>query len=166
MSIIQKTCQICQKSFNATISEHNRGNAKFCSQSCFGKYNSVIKTKPKLPNVFCATCQTPLYRKKTQINRCKSGLFFCNANCRNEAQRIHSNVDFKLSHYKSGKHIRYRYVLPDVSEMNCPICYRLLPITAIDVHHIDGNRSNNNPNNLFICCPTCHRLKHLKLDSY
>lgn len=28
----------------------------------------------------------------------------------------------------------------------------------MDVHHIDGNRSNNDPLNLMTLCPPCHRL--------
>ena len=27
----------------------------------------------------------------------------------------------------------------------------------LEVHHIDENRQNNNPSNLIILCPTCHK---------
>ena len=32
---------------------------------------------------------------------------------------------------------------------------------VFDVHHKDGNHSNNSPDNLETVCPTCHRLHHL-----
>ena len=160
MTFITKICPVCKTSFNARPSEINRGGGIYCSRPCFGKVTQNRMTKPKNPNVNCATCGEQLFRTKHQQKASKSGLFFCNSICRNEAQKIHSHVNFKLSHYKSGKYIHYRTILPDVTEMQCPQCNRLLPITCIDVHHIDSDRSNNNPNNLFICCPTCHRLKH------
>lgn len=30
------------------------------------------------------------------------------------------------------------------------------------IHHIDGNRRNNDDSNLIILCPNCHALKHYK----
>ncbi len=30
----------------------------------------------------------------------------------------------------------------------------------LDVHHINGNHRNNDPNNLITLCANCHRLEH------
>ena len=30
----------------------------------------------------------------------------------------------------------------------------------LDIHHIDENHHNNDPNNLMTLCANCHRLKH------
>lgn len=36
----------------------------------------------------------------------------------------------------------------------------------LDVHHLDGNKENNDPSNLRTLCPPCHRLiDHLDLVS-
>lgn len=40
-------------------------------------------------------------------------------------------------------------------------CRRLL-----DVHHIDGNKNNNNPENLISLCDSCHALVELELGKY
>lgn len=32
-----------------------------------------------------------------------------------------------------------------------------------DVHHLDGNHSNNSAQNLLTVCPNCHRVRHLGL---
>src|SRR5438270_9086934 len=36
-------------------------------------------------------------------------------------------------------------------------------MSAIDVHHIDEDPSNNDPSNLIALCPTCHAAFHRKL---
>lgn len=41
---------------------------------------------------------------------------------------------------------------------------------SLDVHHSDGNKDNNNPDNLITLCATCHRevegeIHHLKGDT-
>ena len=36
----------------------------------------------------------------------------------------------------------------------CAICTET---SALDIHHIDYNRENNNPNNLICLCAVCHR---------
>ncbi|TFG24210.1 MAG: hypothetical protein EU529_04875 [Promethearchaeota archaeon] len=45
----------------------------------------------------------------------------------------------------------------------CPKCRRheINPYTRkspLDIHHIDGNRQNNRPENLELLCPNCHAL--------
>lgn len=35
----------------------------------------------------------------------------------------------------------------------------------IDVHHKDGNKKNNKPENLVILCRTCHKIRHNKKKS-
>lgn len=40
----------------------------------------------------------------------------------------------------------------------CDYCgYKPLWLRALDVHHRDGDNSNNDPDNLLTLCATCHR---------
>lgn len=39
----------------------------------------------------------------------------------------------------------------------CQICNSKIHLL---VHHIDGNRKNNNPNNLKTLCDSCHKITH------
>ena len=44
----------------------------------------------------------------------------------------------------------------------CPTRFELLPTWATgttEVDHINGDRNNNNPDNLQELCPLCHQLK-------
>lgn len=43
---------------------------------------------------------------------------------------------------------------------HCQLC-NFIPVDSIqlDIDHIDGNPSNNNPENLQTLCANCHRLK-------
>lgn len=56
----------------------------------------------------------------------------------------------------------YRYVVPDESEVPCEVCGELYPTEGTDgiyVHHIDGDRTHNSPENLMLVCPRCHNLE-------
>ena len=45
-------------------------------------------------------------------------------------------------------------------DSRCAMCGRF---ESVDIHHIDGNRSNPNPRNLIPLCAVCHR-KHFTID--
>ncbi|MDD5650054.1 MAG: HNH endonuclease signature motif containing protein [Candidatus Nanoarchaeia archaeon] len=51
-----------------------------------------------------------------------------------------------------------RDTLLKLFDYKCPICCG--NITANDIHHIDGNRDNNDELNLIPICPTCHQNYH------
>lgn len=70
---IEKTCQICGKSFNV---QHWRKNAKYCGKQCA---NAALRGKP---NVVCTQCGKNFHIKQYQISRYerKHG-FFCSKEC-------------------------------------------------------------------------------------
>lgn len=38
---------------------------------------------------------------------------------------------------------------------SCPFCLNT-DVGHFEIHHIDENRTNNDPENLMLVCPTCH----------
>ncbi len=59
--------------------------------------------------------------------------------------------------------LRERLIAEGVLKARCSGCFRTtwhgrrLPL---ELHHVDGNRSNNDLSNLRILCPNCHSLTH------
>ena len=60
--------------------------------------------------------------------------------------------------YKNGKGSYRNFALANL-DAKCVIC-GYSHIEALEVHHLDKDRSNNNITNLEILCANCHVLKH------
>jgi len=109
--------------------------------------------------VNCYTCNKRFNKRPTEIKKSKSGKHFCNHSCaakeNNKLRRgeLHPN-------YKIGKH-SYRERKLRNSNLVCEICNESHPCT-LEVHHIDGDRSNNKLDNLELLCANCHLKKHCR----
>ena len=74
------------------------------------------------------------------------------------AQRIENNMkEIQPGHYKTGKFSYRQKALKSLNRV-CARCGYDEYVEILQVHHIDGNRDNNNINNLIILCPNCHAL--------
>jgi hypothetical protein len=156
MKTIEKICRKCRNEFTASLKEHNRGNAKYCSRKCF---DSDRKKKYHSPNVVCAYCDKEFYRNKSKLSSSKSGLYFCCREHKDISQRIGGIQEIQPGHYKTGNYA-YRGIAKRNSINSCKECGFCKVVEVLEVHHIDFNRSNNDPTNLEILCPTCHQIKH------
>ena len=63
-----------------------------------------------------------------------------------------------------AKHINYRKLAFDAYPPICAHCGFGVP-EVLEVAHIDGNRQNNEIDNLVILCPNCHKMHDLDLIS-
>lgn len=103
------------------------------------------KAKPD-PEKFCAECGTRMNRKRINGRLEDLGAFlrrrYCDRICMARAQ---------LSGDPSSTYLkRFR--------KDC--CEECGSTSRIGVHHIDGDRTNNSPENLRTLCPTCHTAWH------
>lgn len=66
----------------------------------------------------------------------------------------------KYPHYNTS-HLNYRLIKEGYKERKCECCgnteWMGHPI-VLELHHIDGNRSNNDLSNLKLLCPNCHSI--------
>lgn len=60
--------------------------------------------------------------------------------------------------YKSGSN--YRQVALNTLGKKCANCGYSADEDALEVHHIDKNRDNNNITNLIVLCSNCHSILH------
>lgn len=146
--LISKQCPICKIIFK------DRKNAKrpkiTCSRICSNTY--FPRRKSVYPKTFiCQQCGKESPWCHSSRNK------FCSAPCRGN-----SIADEARTRYKTGN-LSYRNTLrkfiAENSGYRCNICgiseWNSKPLT-LQVNHVDGNASNNDPGNLELICPNCH----------
>ena len=150
----KKYCFYCGK-------ELSDNRKKFCNHSCSASYNNkkVVRNGKKKENVSCLYCGKPLtYNQKK----------FCSHDCEKKQK-----YETKIKEWKEGKikgcdvngeiatYVR-KYMI-EKKEYKCESCGFDKPnpytkLSILQIHHIDGDCSNNNEENLQVLCPTCHAL--------
>lgn len=114
--------------------------------------NNRIKIK-------CAYCDKEFLRPLSDLNKSKSGLHFCCREHKDLAQRLESGQNFQSmrpEHYGTTAK-NYREKAFREYKVECAICNWNEDKDVLEVHHIDGDRTNNEVKNLIILCPICHR---------
>ncbi len=148
MFFLQK-CTECQDEYVKT----KKDSSIFCSPYC----KRLFIHKEKYQTCICTQCSSVFERLKNKI---KSTLVFCSRKCQSEASKRDGIL--KKSNYTDGqwsyKLIAFRN-LPNKCA-DCDVCFE--PI--LDVHHKDGNRENNDIENLEILCPNHHASRHMRQD--
>jgi hypothetical protein len=109
-------------------------NTHTCSERC----RNILQGRTLIVN--CGYCNKLFdlpKSKKLQVN-------YCSRFCKDTAQ-IESNYRLKALRYYGEK---------------CQRC-GFDNILALEVHHKDEDRANNDINNLEVLCANCHRIEHL-----
>ncbi len=147
---IEKLCICC----SALIV--NRGD-KYCSHSCAAKINRRKREcNPNQSEKCCLCCKKPLTKRQKIY-------------CRNACQRKYEYDTFICAWLAGEQHQcgsvsqKIRRYLFEKHNHKCARCGwgELNPVTGkppLEVEHIDGNSSNNTPENLILLCPNCHSL--------
>ena len=155
VSKIKCICKECGKIFYKYPSRIRLGEGKFCSKQCFSNY---LKSKTIIKQ--CIICNRTF--KTWQSHIIKGKYKCCSKKCADEYKRKYA---YKTKQWKGGKFInKDRYVCvkyhnhPNSDCQNYVMEHRLviekilnrfLP-TEYPIHHINGVRTNNRPENL-IC---------------
>ena len=134
---------------------------KFCNQSCSASYNNHKRGNKPLINLFCLNCGKELHKKQ-------HGTKYCSQHCQQEYQYKQYIERWKkgeengmCGEYGLSNHIRH-YLL-EKTGYKCEKCgwgeenphTHTIPL---EIHHIDGNYTNNKEENLQVLCPNCHSL--------
>ena len=166
-----KYCLWCGKE----IEGKNKKSKKFCNNSCAAKYNNngrkhSEETKKKIAETLSKKkdyvySSDPVYCKNCGKLIEKHPNIFCNNECCAEYNKKQKINDWKIYPEKYSKEelpefIR-RYLIDKYN--GCQICgwNEINPTTGktpLEVHHIDGNCTNNKEENLQLLCPNHHSL--------
>ena len=124
------------------------GHRNFCSQTC------QSEGKRKGHESYCVSCGIKIYVSPHRQRNSKSGFCYCSKTC---ASKINNalKVGLRNSNYTNGA-ASYRNQALRVLDAKCNICgYNIIEV--LEIHHIDGNRANNDIDNLEVLCPTHHK---------
>ena len=155
---VSKTCEKCGESF---LERANKVRAKkYCSVKC--RTAAAVHRV----GVDCAACGIPFTVTLSRLASSKSGLLFCSRTCKDRTQRIGGIEEVLPSHYGTGKRNSdvYRRIYKEayrVDQLKCERCGYCEFECGVDIHHIDGDETNNEACNLKALCSPCHRALHL-----
>jgi len=150
---IKLTCENCSKHFDRSLYEAKRrekdGRRIFCCHKC----SSEFKTKVSSVDINCKECGKDFKRRKCEVVENN----FCSRSCSNTHSNK-KNVGEFARNFKHGNSIYRGTALKEYPNV-CMIC-GFNKEYAIEIHHIDKNRSNNDIKNLAVLCSNCHSGVH------
>lgn len=149
----KKYCLVCGK-------ELKKGQYKFCSHSCSASYNNIgVVRNGKERNHKCLYCGDKL--EKNQIK-------FCSHECQRKFDHNKYIEKWIKGEEKGmcGKYGLFKFIRRYLFEKHNNKCQKcgwgeINPHTnkvPLEVHHIDGDYTNNTEDNLQLLCPNCHSL--------
>lgn len=176
-SMVTVNCIVCGK--EESVYPARSEKYKTCSKECLGKLNAERYSQKV--NTSCCMCGKEMNIKPSHLKRRKC----CSKKCDNrrrenmyagEGNPNYGNRQEKAAPWKGGRRVsNYGYILLHMPDhpMARPDGYilehrlvmseylgRLLEKDE-DIHHIDGNKKNNDPNNLELMTRSEHmRLHH------
>lgn len=147
----KKICKACGNIYYSRRSSIH--NSEFCSRECQISSHYSIQ--------ICKNCGREFKKKNGSLKSSKNQIYFCSRKCKDEAQKITGNCpEIRPSHYGNLNSNRsYRVLAFRTFGKKCKRCGYDEIEKMLDVHHKDGNRNNNNIENLEVLCVWCHAIE-------
>ena len=145
-------CEECGKSYEYAL--YRKGRTRFCSRKCVGASSARTANAPRIAKrieLICANCNKTYKKPPYQAKRSK----FCSRSCKGSYQCKDQDGESNFN-YKNG--IRgYRDRAYAVHKAECKLCGAK---ERLHIHHIDGDRTHNEVDNLIPLCEPCHFKTH------
>ena len=157
-------CLCCGKDIplnNLGFNEYKK--RKFCDNSCSATYNNkndkekYKKRKQEKHNNFCKNCGKQIKHKNQ----------YCSQKCQHEYKYKESVQKWKNGELsgtvKDGAAEFIKKYIKEKYNNQCCKCgwHEINPSTGkipVEIHHVDGDYTNNKEENLELLCPNCHSL--------
>ena len=151
------SCRHCGKEISRTPSDLMRIKNTFCSSSCSAIYNNTHK---KVIHNVCIKCNLEFKPKRS--NRCTK---YCSKICKNSHREEQYSSLIESGQYKStssGNPLLKKYLINKRGYCceSCKLSEWAGDRINLTVHHVDGDASNNLPENLQLLCWNCHSMTH------
>lgn len=152
-------CHGCNNTFECEDRKFNYNKKRnlniYCSKKCFQeakKRNHTVKA-------ICANCGKDIDKLISHTKRTKTGNLYCSRSCSASKNNTLFKTGTKHPNYTNGLG---SYRKAKLRDLLVPVCERcgFDNILALDVHHKDGNRKNNDLSNLEVLCCNCHAIEH------
>ena len=135
------------------------GQHVYCSVGCSVKARNKVNFLGCV-QLKCAKCKKKFYRKRSKLRVARHGIFFCSRKCKDEGQRLGGIKEIQPPHYgQNNSTATYRERGLRAHGSVCKDCGYRECEAMLDVHHIDGDRSHNQDNNLVVLCVWCHAFR-------
>lgn len=155
-------CEQCGKEIMVPRAWIKKGEGRFCSRECFYKWHKTIKGK-KHPQFNRETIRCMVCNDKVELHPSRAkNQKFCGYTCRGKYYSGNKNSNWNGGISSAG----YPYTWTKTSKEAirqrdnyiCQFCSKTQNKNGrkLDVHHIDYNKQNLNPNNLISLCINCH----------
>ena len=145
-------CQICRKVFYVKPSHQKLGFGKYCSIECRSE------SQKRGSKVNCYICSKEVWKSPKELERSKSGLYFCSKLCQTKWRNSFFSGE-NHSNWNCGKTIYRKMLIDSGKEMRCRVC-EIDDKRVLTAHHKDLNRNNNQLDNLEWLCLNCHHIEH------
>jgi hypothetical protein len=145
--LVAHICDHCRGRFFAPKHTHSQCCSKVCSSL----------TRQRRVKLICAQCGTGFERALCKITGSKSGLQFCTRLCKDTAQRLEGLEALHPPHYGTAGYNKDQLIRARGHQ--CQTCSNVEWLSRpipLEVHHVDGDSSNNADNNLRLLCLNCH----------
>lgn len=143
------------------LPKHLLNKPRYCGVACSSN------AQQHQIQVSCALCGKDFTVTPSRKNKSKSGFHFCSRTCKDRAQHHDGIQAIHPSHYNDPTGSRYyrKRALREKGK-GCERCDYNEVEQMLDVHHIDGDRSNNKMKNLEVLCVWCHALDTRKVEAH
>lgn len=167
---IKRNCLICNKIFYKTLFFIKKGQGKYCSLACMHnsqkRENNHFWKGGRLKRE-CIVCHKIFYIYPSRL-KYSSGIY-CSCRCRGSEMCGNKNIKWLGGRAQEPYSIDWKETLRrsirERDRYTCQICNKQQDKIALDVHHIDRNKLNSNPNNLITLCRKCHLIIHREKGS-
>lgn len=156
-------CSYCGSEIKRKQSYVKRQKHFFCSRKCQSLFRSKKVTLP------CAKCGDPVERQLSEVRKSASGNVFCSRSCANSYNNSSSRLGKNHPNFSNGnwcyRGMALREYGSECQNNDCELTKAgiKIPVEMLDVHHVNGDRSDNELYNLEVLCVWCH-AKVTRLD--